>query len=266
MRRRGLRSIECARALWLLGLQPPVEPDELARAWKARVARSHPDLHAMSEARSEAATVLTRALNDARDTIAAWIESGRDWPEPSMGGHTRPRHPATAPRPAAATVCRHTGLRAGDRVRVWPYDGQPVVVRGTELERGAGVVWVLLADQQVATADRVRLASFGCPVCGACEGPAGDPVVTRPCGECLADLRRLDQRPADAGRIRTAIEARSEAGRATARGLDSEWLAQRAADRGRWARRLKMAAPDDLHAALLSAFTQAFERWSSPAA
>jgi hypothetical protein len=112
----------------------------------------------------------------------------------------------------------------------------------------------------------VRLASFGCPVCGACEGPAGDPVVTRPCGDCLADLRRLDQRPADAARIRTAIEARSEAGRATARGLDSEWLAQRAADRGRWARRLKIAAPDDLHAALLSAFTRAFESWSSPAA
>jgi len=35
---------------------------------------------------------------------------------------------------------------------------------------------------------------------------------------------------------------------------------------GRWARRLKIAAPGDLHAALLSAFTRAFETWSSPAA
>jgi len=266
MRRRSLRSSECARALWLLGLQPPVERDELARAWKQRVARSHPDLHARSEARSEAAAVLTRALNDARDTVATWIDGGREWPEPAMGGRRRPRPPAPQPRAASATVCRHTGLRAGDRVRVWPYDGRPLVVRGTELEPGDGVVWVLLADGQAAPADRVRLASFGCPVCGACDGPAGDPVVTRPCGDCLLDLRRLDQRPADAARIRSAIEARSEAGRATARVLGSEWLAQRACDRGRWARRLKMAGPDDLHAALLSAFTQAFERWSSPAA
>jgi hypothetical protein len=266
VRPRALRSTQCARALWLLGLQPPVEPDELARAWKQRVARSHPDLHALSEARSEAATVLTRALNDARDTVAAWIETGREWPEPSMGGRRLPRKPAPPARPASATVCRRTGLRAGDRVRIWPYDADPLVVRGTELEPGAGVVWVLLEGDQAAPADRVRLASFGCPVCGACEGPAGDPVVTRPCGECLLDLQRLDHRPADAARIRSAIEARSEAGRATARVLDSEWLAQRAAERGRWARRLKMAGPDDLRAALLSAFTQAFERWSSPAA
>ncbi len=264
MRSRVLRARDCARALWLLGLQPPVEADELARAWKARVARSHPDLHAMSEARSEAATVLTRALNDARDTVAAWIASGREWPEPSMGGRRPPPRRRPSAEPPSATVCSRTGLRAGDRVRVWPYVSDPVVVRGTELEPGAGVVWVLLADDQAAPADRVRLASFGCPVCGACEGPAGDPVVTRPCGDCLADLRRLDQRPSDAARIRTAIEARSEAGRATARTLDSEWLAQRATDRGRWARRLKMAGPDDLYAALLSAFTQAFERWSAP--
>jgi hypothetical protein len=266
MRSRVRRSTECARALWLLGLQPPVEPDELARAWKQRVARSHPDLHALSETRSEAATVLTRALNDARDTVAAWIETGREWPEPSMGGRRLRRPPAPAARAAEATVCHRTGLRAGDRVRVWPYDADPLIVRGTELESAGGVVWVLLEGDQAAPADRVRLASFSCPVCGACDGPAGEPVVTRPCGDCLLDLRRLDHRPADAARIRSAIEARSEAGRATARGLDSEWLAQRAVERGRWARRLKMASPDDLRAALLSAFTQAFERWSSPAA
>ena len=77
-----------------------------------------------------------------------------------------------------------TGLAGdlGDRVRVWPYDGEPVSVRGTKLEPGDGVVWVLLADGAAAPADRVRLAAFGCPVCGACEGPAGDAVVTRPCG------------------------------------------------------------------------------------
>src|SRR5690242_2480450 len=116
MRHRSIRTSQCARALWLLGLRPPVEEDELARAWKQRVARTHPDLHASSEQRSEAATVLTRALNDARDVVQAWIESGREWPEPAMGGRreaARPRPPA--PEPATSAVCRRTALRAGDR-------------------------------------------------------------------------------------------------------------------------------------------------------
>src|SRR5438105_12522709 len=106
MRRRPLRASECARALWLLGLAPPVDEGELARAWKQRVARTHPDLHALSEQRSEAATVLTRALNDARDTVAGWIASGREWPEPAMGGRPRPRRAAAVPDPAPAAICK----------------------------------------------------------------------------------------------------------------------------------------------------------------
>jgi hypothetical protein len=264
MRRRAIRASQCARALWLLGLRPPVEEDELARAWKQRVARTHPDLHASSEPRSEAATVLTRALNDARDVVQAWIESGREWPEPSMGGRREPaRSRPAAPEQATRAVCRRTGLRAGDRVRVWPYDGEPVAVRGTELEAGAGVMWVLLAEGAAAPADRVRLAAYGCPVCGACAGPVDAELVTRPCGDCLRDLRLLEQRPTEAPRIRSAIEARSEAGRAEARALESEWLHHRATERGRWARRLRTAGPDDLHAALLGAFTRAFERWAA---
>lgn len=263
MRRPAPRASECARALWLLGLEPPVQEAELARAWKQRVARTHRDLHALSEQRSEAATVLTRALNAARDTVAAWIATGREWPEPSMGGRRRPRtQAAPEPAPAAAAVCKRTGLRAGDRVRVWPFDGEPVAVRGTEVEAGGGV-WVLLDEQRAARAEHVRLAAFGCPVCGACEGPVDGRLVTRPCGDCLRDLRRLEQRPAEAGRVRTAIEARSEAGRATARSLESDWLEHRAAERTRWARRLRMAEPADLQAALLGAFTSAFERWAA---
>jgi hypothetical protein len=260
MRRTPVRSGECARALWLLGLEPPVEHDELSRAWKLRVARTHPDLHAQSERRSEAATVLTTAINQARDTVAAWIDSGREWPAPS--GRAKPaRRPA--PPPAEPTICRHTGLRAGDLVRVRPYDGEPLAVRGTEIDPGPGVVWVLLADGSAAPAAQVRLASFGCPVCGACEGPVDGEVVTRPCGDCLRDLRRLEERPSEAGRIRSAIEARSEGGRATARVLESEWLEHRAHERCRWARRLRGAGEDDLRAALLGAFTRAFERWAA---
>ena len=265
MRGRAPRTTDCARALWLLGLQPPVDPDELAAAWKRRVTRAHPDLHAVSEQRSEAATVLTRALNDARDTVQAWIASGREWPQPAMGGRTVPAQPVSQPdpEPPAAAVCKHTGLRAGDRVRTWPYDGDPVAVRGTEVEAGAGTVWVLLADGSSTASHRVRLAAYGCPVCGACEGPVDGAVVTRPCSDCLRDLRRLEQRSSEGPRIRTAIEARSEAGRATARSLDSAWLGERAAERGRWARRLRLASPEDLHAALLGAFTRAFERWAA---
>jgi hypothetical protein len=260
MRRTALRPSECARALWLLGLEPPVEHDELARAWKLRVARTHPDLHALSERRTEAATVLTTAINQARDVVSAWIDSGREWPTPSgRPKQTKPR----AHQRAEPTICRHTGLRAGDLVRVRPYDTEPLAVRGTEVGAGDGIVWVLLAEGSAAPAAHVRLAAFGCPVCGACEGPVDGDVVTRPCGDCLRDLRRLERRPSEAGRIRSAIEARSEGGRATARVLDSEWLEHRAHECCRWARRLRGAGEDDLRAALLGAFTRAFERWAA---
>jgi len=38
-------------------------------------------------------------------------------------------------------------------------------------------------------------------------------------------------------------------------------MLDRARERNRWARRLVGAGPDDLHAALLSAFTNAYDRW-----
>ena len=71
---------ECARALWLLGLRAPVTEAELASAWRARIRQAHPDRHIDSEQRVEAATLLTRALNDARAVVAEWIASGRPWP------------------------------------------------------------------------------------------------------------------------------------------------------------------------------------------
>src|SRR5919204_2333140 len=120
---------DCARALWILGLEPPVSGAQLQAAYRARVARAHPDLHADSEARSEAANVLTRALNAARDLVAEWITAGRDWPMQTAAGVTHAPAPR-GPDPAAAPVCRRTGLRPGDLVRVWPYDGPPEVVAG----------------------------------------------------------------------------------------------------------------------------------------
>jgi predicted nucleic acid-binding Zn-ribbon protein len=108
------------------------------------------------------------------------------------------------------------------------------------------------------------LAAYQCPACGRCAGPAVERPLLRPCPDCLADLRALERRPDDTRRVRSAIEARAEAGLAEARALRDERLEQRAESRRRWARSLRRAGSDDLRAALLSAFTNAFDRWTAP--
>ncbi len=257
---------DCARALWLLGLEAPVTPDELTAAYRARIAKAHPDLHIASAERSDAANTLTRALNDARAVVQEWIGSGRDWPRTAApaaaGTGPAPARPRPAP-PEAAPICRRTGLRAGDLVRVWPYDGDARVVAGTIVGNPLAPAWVVLGDGAEVPAGRVRLAAFACPVCGICAGPAVERPVLRPCPECLVDLRRLEAHPAEAARIRTAIEARAQAGVAEAGGLGDERLVERARDRVGWARRLRSAPPEDLHAALVAAFTNAFDRWAA---
>lgn len=259
---------ECARALWLLGLRAPVAEAELASAWRARIRQAHPDRHIDSEQRVEAATLLTRALNDARGVIAEWITSGRPWPSRdgtvtiSLEAFEPEPWPERDPEPEPAPVCRYTGLRRGDRVRVWPYDGELEIVAGTDRDPDREQVWVNLLGTGSARADRVRLAAYGCPICGMCAGPRQEWVTIRPCPACLVDLRRLDQRPAEASRIRSAIEARAHAGRTLASELEHPWLMDRADDRSRWARGLRHASAEDLTAALLSAFSRAYERWS----
>jgi len=251
---------DCARALWLLGIEPPVTSAQLQAAYRARIAQAHPDLHLDSEARTEAANVLSRAINEARDLVSDWIAADRDWPA-LAGSRAAARSPAP-PDPMSAPVCRRTGLRAGDLVRVWPYDGDVEVVAGTEIDREQA--WVILRDHGAARADRVMLAAYQCPACGRCAGPAVERPVLRPCPECLADLRALERRPDETRRVRSAIEARAEAGLAEARVLRDERLEQRAESRRRWARGLRRAGPDDLRAALVSAFTNAFDRWTAP--
>ena len=251
---------DCARALWLLGIEPPVTSAQLQAAYRARIAQAHPDLHLDSEARTEAANVLSRAINEARDLVSDWIAADRDWPA-LAGSHAAARSPAP-PDPMPAPVCRRTGLRAGDLVRVWPYDGDVEVVAGTEIDREQA--WVILRDHGAVRADRVMLAAYQCPACGRCAGPAVERPVLRPCPECLADLRALERRPDETRRVRSAIEARAEAGLAEARVLRDERLEQRAESRRRWARGLRRAGPDDLRAALVSAFTNAFDRWTAP--
>jgi hypothetical protein len=267
--RRNTSGRECARALWLLGLEAPVTKEQLATAWRSRVARTHPDRHA-SSGKGEAATTLTRALNEARSVISEWIASGREWPtargERVLRFDEPEPWPERPPEPPPAPVCRHTGLRRGDRVRVWPYEGEEVrVVAGTERDVRSGRSWVRLEDGPAVRAERVRLAAFSCPVCGFCSGPEVEEPTVRPCPECLVDLRRLERDAAEARRIRTAIEARSQAGLAAAERLGDPRLADRASERQRWARRLRGAQGEELHTALLGAFGRAFERWSGAA-
>ncbi len=251
---------DCARALWLLGVEPPVTPAQLQAAYRARIAQAHPDLHLDSEARTEAANVLSRALNEARDLVAEWIASDRSWPALAGSPHVSRNPPP--PDPVPAPLCRRTGLRSGDLVRVWPYDGDVEVVAGTEPDGER--TWVILRDRGAVRAERVMLAAYQCPACGRCAGPAVERPLLRPCPDCLADLRALERRPDETRRVRSAIEARAEAGLAEARALRDERLAQRAESRRRWARGLRRAGPDDLRAALLSAFTNAFDRWTAP--
>jgi len=223
--------------------------------------QAHPDRHVDSEARSEAANVLSRALNAARDLVADWIASDREWPR--LGGPEEAGVRTAAARdPVPAPVCRHTGLRAGDLVRVWPYDGEVEVVAGTEPDRDR--TWVILRDRGAVRSDHVMLAAYQCPACGRCAGSAVEHPLLRPCPDCLADLRALERRPTETLRVRSAIEARAEAGLAEARALRDQRLEQRAEARRRWARSLRRAGPDDLRAALLSAFTNAFDRWTAP--
>ena len=266
-RRQSHTVAECRRALWLLGIEPPTDAKGVLLAWRRRVAQTHPDRHVGDPEREEAAVLLTRALNEAREVLDWWIATERDWP-PS-GGRTREVRfdepepwPEREPEPTVAPVDPITGLRAGDRVRAWPYDGPLLTVVGTEMDVRDRTSAVSVAEQpQALSSDRVRLAAFSCPTCGACAGPLVEDPEVRPCPDCLVDLRRLERSPADAPRIRRAIEARATAGEAAAESFGDGRFADRARERRRWARRLVTAEPDDLHAALLGAFASAWERW-----
>jgi hypothetical protein len=267
-RRQSYTVAECRRALWLLGVVPPTDSKGVLVAWRKRVAQTHPDRHLGDAAREEAAAKLTRALNEAREVLDWWIAQERDWP-PLGSGPQQVRLDESEPeawpereQETVAPVDPITGLRAGDRVRAWPYDGDLLTVVETEMDVRDHSSWVRVAEQaQAIKSDRIRLAAFSCPTCGACAGPLVDDAEVRPCPDCLIDLRRLEKSPADAGRIRRAIEARATAGESEAESIGDGRFADRARERRRWAKRLITAKPDDLHMALLSAFGSAWARW-----
>ena len=73
---------------------------------------------------------MTRALNEARAVVAELDRLRRDWPDAGAAQRVlrfdEPEPwPEREPEPEPAPVCRHTGLRRGDRVTRWPYTGDP---------------------------------------------------------------------------------------------------------------------------------------------
>ena len=65
---------ECRRALWLLGVAPPLDHRGVLLAWRRRVAQTHPDRHLGDAAREAAAA--------ARDRLGAgwvWAHAGLCW-------------------------------------------------------------------------------------------------------------------------------------------------------------------------------------------
>ena len=117
-------------------------------------------------------------------------------------------------------------------------------MRGTESDGDDGPVWVLLEGAAAVRADRVRLAAYGCPICGFCAGPrvdeAGRPALPATASSTCAGSSGA---ASEADRIRRAIEARAEAGIAEAQALDDRSLLDRARERRRWVRRLREAGP-----------------------
>jgi len=57
---------ECRRALWLLGVVAPVDHAGVLKAWRKRVAQTHPDRHVGDEAREQAAATFRKKLGVVR--------------------------------------------------------------------------------------------------------------------------------------------------------------------------------------------------------
>ena len=266
MRRRAPRTSDCARALWLLGLQPPVDPDELAAAWKRRVDAGTPRparrVRAAQRGRDRADARAERRPGHGAEPGSRAAASGRSPPWEDAPCRLSPSHslirnrprPRSASTPACgpATACA-PGPTTATR---WPY----AAPRWRRAQAPSGCCWPTARPPlRTACGWRHTAAPSAAPARARSTAPSSRAPAATASATCAGWSSGRPRAP----RIRTAIEARSEAGRATARSLDSAWLGERAAERGRWARRLRLASPEDLHAALLGAFTRAFERWAA---
>ena len=207
---------QIARAQWLLGLDAPESAEEIRRAWKERVARTHPDRNAE---RAGAATRVTAAFNQARELCEWWLEAGEAWPKPMPPEALRTPEPERVVRPPARTPEQNrSSFRAGDLVARVCRGATPRPSRCSRCARaGTGEDGRIELDDgsSAAPGDLVPVA-YGCPVCGHCSGPAVERPALRPCPACLAELVQLERSERAVEPALRGIRSRARAGRATA--------------------------------------------------
>jgi hypothetical protein len=263
-----------ARALWLLDLHDPVDVDEIREAWKRRVARAHPDRRSDHP---EAAHRLTAAFNDARDVLERWAATGQPWPKPgprvvSLFGDDdepedevdeEPRPPRRVPTADELRGERRSGLRPGDLV-MRPGGEEIERIRSVRAESTTAPVEVELETGETGVPSDFNLASYGCPVCGHCEGPLVPRPGRRPCPQCLADLGQLERSHHDAttDTVLRGIAARAKAGRAHGAELGDAGLRELGRERQMWLEALRRRPKEERRDALLAAFAHGFASWT----
>ena len=254
---------QIARAQWLLGVDAPESTDEIRRAWKERVARTHPDRNAD---RAGAATRVTAAFNQARELCEWWFEAGEAWPKPMPPEALRTPEPERAVRPAARTPQQNrSSFRAGDLVaRVIPGRdpaSEPVLaVRSAGTEEGGRVE---LEDGSSAAPADLAPVAYGCPVCGLCSGPAVERPALRPCPPCLADLVQLERSERAVEPALRGIRSRARAGRATAAELGDNGLEVLARERYGWAEGVGRRPREERRGRMLAAYAHAYALWAA---
>ena len=254
---------QIARAQWLLGLDAPESGEEIRRAWKERVARTHPDRNA---ARAGAATRVTAAFNQARELCEWWLEAGEAWPKPMPPEALRTAEPDRVVRPPARTPEENrSSFRAGDLVaRVLP--GRDAAAEPVLTVRASGPGEdgrVELEDGSFATPGELAPVAYGCPVCGHCSGPAVERPALRPCPPCLAELVRLERSERAVEPALRGIRSRARAGRAAAAQFGDSGLEELARERYRWAESVGRRPREERRGRMLAAYAHAYALWAA---
>ena len=250
---------QCARALWLLGLDWPESIDEISAAWRRRVASAHPDRH--SE-RSTAATRLTAAFNEAREICEWWLAEGHEWP--------KPRPPEQLRDSAEQDVEAKRGESRAKPERREPFRPGDLVAPA-ELGSDAAAVQVLavadgvarLSDGASAPLRGLTPVSFGCPVCGICVGPVADRPRLRPCLDCLFELTRLERDERAVDEVMSAYTRRAVKGRETASALGNHGLEELARERATWVAGVARRPREERRGKLLAAYAHAYALWAA---
>ena len=255
---------QIARAQWLLGLDAPESAEEIRRAWKERVARTHPDRNAE---RANAATRVTAAFNQARELCEWWLEAGEAWPKPMAPEALREAEPERVVRPPARTPEQNrSSFRAGDLV-VRPLPGRDPATEPLHTVRATGTGEddrVELDDGSFVAPAELAPVAYGCPVCGLCSGPAVERPALRPCPSCLAELVQLERSERAVEPALRGIRSRARAGRRHRGRSSAMWGSRRPRASASAGPRASLAGPrEERRGRMLAAYAHAYALWAS---